>query len=227
MRLRDEGEPRSGAEDRPSHFLHIGLMVGGLLLGVLAWNRVLPLPRAESELFAILGVVAVLVGLARWILSLGGSRRFAGGVIVGLLALMGGGLWLALQEAEAQEQDEANDHALLLAVSSKELEAIRAALEAGADANASSDKVTALFLAAAKGSLEAVELLLSHGADPDRPTPSGSRMTPLAVAVANDHVDVARRLLEAGADPDAQSELGSPRQLCGDNAKMRALLSNH
>jgi outer membrane protein assembly factor BamB len=90
--------------------------------------------------------------------------------------------------------------ALFAAVRNTDVAAIKAALDKGADVNASHEGtgITPLWVAASKGKPEIVELLLSRGADPN------SRdgiwyQTPLSSAVGGGHVDIVKALLKAGA----------------------------
>ena len=77
---------------------------------------------------------------------------------------------------------------------------LKAALEAGADANVA-DRwgVTALSHAAARGDLAALGLLLDHDADPNKT--SGAGNSALMVAAARGHLEVVKALLDRGADP--------------------------
>jgi ankyrin repeat protein len=99
--------------------------------------------------------------------------------------------------AVAHAQDSA---ALFAAVQSSDLAAVRAALDAGADVNATGDYgMTALFYAADRGSEEIARLLLERGAEPNIvDTFYGS--TPLFSALNAGNTAVALLLLEHGAE---------------------------
>src|SRR5688572_9996161 len=99
----------------------------------------------------------------------------------------------------------AND--LFLAARTGDLEAVRAAVAAGANVDevlcywgvdSGREQETPLFAAAAAGHTEVVRYLLEAGADPDiRCLEDGTALT---IAPARDRVDVLRLLLDADAD---------------------------
>ncbi|MDI7864838.1 ankyrin repeat domain-containing protein [Rhizobiaceae bacterium n13] len=79
--------------------------------------------------------------------------------------------------------------------------AIIAALDAGADVNASDGSATPLYFAVKRGRLAAARLLIEHGADVNAPTQWGPA---LMAAVTKGRIELIRLLLENGADPNAQ-----------------------
>ena len=92
---------------------------------------------------------------------------------------------------------------LLDAARRGDTDAVRALLEAGADANlAQGDGLTALHLAAREGHLEVVRILINAGAETSATTRIGD-YTPLHLAGGTGHADVIGALLRAGADPTA------------------------
>ncbi|MDN4483858.1 ankyrin repeat domain-containing protein [Demequina lignilytica] len=95
----------------------------------------------------------------------------------------------------------APDIALKAAVVRGDLDAVRAALDGGADVLAAPGGSTALHVAARTGQAEAVALLLEAGADVGAREPDGD--TPLHLAAYADDGEVIALLVEAGADPDA------------------------
>jgi len=98
---------------------------------------------------------------------------------------------------------------LLLAARAGEVKEMNAALESGADANATGEAgITALMYAAASGHPEAVQRLLDAHASVN--TLAGpNNITALRIAVAAGSADAARHLLAAGADRDDMDVNGS------------------
>lgn len=94
--------------------------------------------------------------------------------------------------------------ALLTAVRKEHVEAARALLEAGADANEMSYDRSALEIAIQSGLEELVPLLLAGGARPD----GVGFSRPLAIAVQSGKVELMRSLLDAGADPNGANSYG-------------------
>jgi len=94
------------------------------------------------------------------------------------------------------------------AIRADDLAAVRAALTAGSDVEASSRRITPLALAAIRGNVDIVDALLAAGADPD--TPSLGRANALSMAVRSCHTgpDVIDTLIEAGADVENRSGVG-------------------
>ena len=89
-----------------------------------------------------------------------------------------------------------------------DLEAVRALLRDGADANgAQADGTTALHWAAMNDDVRIVEVLLYAGATV-KPTTRLGGYTPLHLASRNGHGDVVRALLEGGADPNGFTHTG-------------------
>jgi outer membrane protein assembly factor BamB len=94
--------------------------------------------------------------------------------------------------------------ALWAAVRNSDVKAIEAAIEKGADVNATNEiGITALWIAGGKGKLDVIEALLKHGADPSARDLIWYQ-TPLSSALGAGNVDVVKALLKAGAkDGDA------------------------
>ncbi len=80
--------------------------------------------------------------------------------------------------------------------------AITAALDAGADVNASDGTATPLYFAARGGHTEAAKLLIERGADANAETNLGS---PLQAAMAKRKIGLVNLLLEKGANPNSVS----------------------
>jgi ankyrin repeat protein len=96
--------------------------------------------------------------------------------------------------ADAAEQDD--------------VQAVRALLQRGADANAAQpDGLTALHWAALNGNREIADLLLYAGATLKPLTRVGG-YTPLHLAAQSGHAEIVGALLEAGADPDVLTGTG-------------------
>lgn len=98
------------------------------------------------------------------------------------------------------------DKALFDALAAEDLDAVRAALAAGADPDAERRKRSALATALAAGQADAARLLLAAGADP------GSAREHVLWAVS-EPLATLQRFLERGADPDAETYAGRPLQV--------------
>ena len=99
----------------------------------------------------------------------------------------------------------AMDPRLKEAVKRGDANAVRALLQAGADASATDpDGSTPLHLAAQMESVEIADLLLKAGADAT--AASRYKITPLALAASMGNAAIVERLLDAGADPNSTSE---------------------
>src|SRR5262245_43905980 len=111
----------------------------------------------------------------------------------------------------------------------KDVAAVRALLEKGADVNAAQgDGMTALHWAAHNGDAEMARMLMYAGAHVDAVTRNGN-YTPLHLASKTGSALVIKALLDAGADPNAASTTGgaTPLHLAaaqGDKASIEALL---
>jgi len=105
---------------------------------------------------------------------------------------------------------------LIAAAESGDLEAVRAALAAGADVDQVHTRVTgwqagepkrrvetALFIAAGDGHIEIVRTLLDAGADPDIICTDGGTALIVAAGHRDGRAEIVRLLLDAGADPIA------------------------
>jgi ankyrin repeat protein len=94
-----------------------------------------------------------------------------------------------------------------------DVDAVRAALAGGADANApQGDGMTALHWAASRGDVEMTGLLLYAGAHVEAVTRIGA-YAPLHVASRAGQAAVVRRLLEAGADAQARASVSGATPL--------------
>lgn len=112
--------------------------------------------------------------------------------------------------------------ALWAAARNEDPKALKAALEKGADVNATNEMgITALWIAAGKKNLEVIDLLLKAGADPS--VRDGIwYQTPLSQAVGGGNLEMAKKLLAAGAkDVDAALLGAVPR---ANMAMMRVVL---
>lgn len=84
---------------------------------------------------------------------------------------------------------------------------LRAALEAGASAEArAGDGSRLLAVAARRGRLEMAKILLAFGANPNADSPD--ELAPLSWAVLDGGRELTAALLEAGADPSAMDRMG-------------------
>ncbi len=110
--------------------------------------------------------------------------------------------------------------ALLEAVRAYDVNAARAALEAGADPDIrDGEDLTPLMIASGdpatpedQGNPELVRHLLSHGADPNARGGISGDETPLLKAAGSGAARAARLLLDAGAEPDGSSLLEAARR---------------
>ena len=96
------------------------------------------------------------------------------------------------------------DTSLMLAAYKKDLPAVQALIDKGAEIN--HPGWTALHYAAATGSLPIVRLLLDHDAYIDAESPN--KTTPLMMAARGGFREVVDYLLSQGADLEAKNELG-------------------
>jgi len=98
--------------------------------------------------------------------------------------------------------------ALMWAARAGAVDAMRALLDAGADANFADARNgwTPLLHAIHKRQVDAVRLLLERGADPNTPVHA---MTPLLMAASDPDPAVVQLLLEYGADPKVRGAGGS------------------
>jgi len=116
---------------------------------------------------------------------------------------------------------------LHIAAFAHNLDATRALLAAGADANelatASFAQVTPLGTAATFGAAEIVGLLLDHGADTERTSDHGN--TPLHSASANGNRAIVELLLANGANVAAATADGRTPADLAANDEIRALLT--
>ncbi|MGD2110194.1 MAG: ankyrin repeat domain-containing protein, partial [Phycisphaerae bacterium] len=104
----------------------------------------------------------------------------------------------AIHAALAAPFSDANEK-LLAAARAADVKAVKAAIDAGADVNATTEYgATPLFFAADRGNVEVVGLLLDRGAEVNA-TDSFYGATPLAWASMSGHAQVVRVLLKAGA----------------------------
>jgi ankyrin repeat protein len=87
------------------------------------------------------------------------------------------------------------------------LEAVRRAIEAGAEVDYRTEKgKTALMLAASNGHLDTVKLLVDYGAQIEQQDNFGT--TPIIVAATANKTETARYLAEKGADPTHKDSSG-------------------
>ena len=103
-----------------------------------------------------------------------------------------------LVTASATAGNEMRD-ALWAAVRAGDAEALRVALDRGAEVNAKNEMgVSALWIAASKGKLDVIQLLVERGADVN--VRDGIwYQTPLRLAVGSSHLEVAQFLIKSGA----------------------------
>ena len=119
-------------------------------------------------------------------------------------------LWIALpMAARGQEPQQPVQDRLFRAVATRDAAAVRSAVQAGADINASHPEAsprgaTPLSMAAFWGFDDMVETLLQLGADVNRTDDKGA--TPLVNALAAQHAAIARLLLDAGASTEGLDE---------------------
>jgi ankyrin repeat protein len=96
---------------------------------------------------------------------------------------------------------------LLSALESRDWEAVKQTLVAGANPNTNFAGETALHIATELGQEAVVTSLLQHGADPS-PKTRYYELTPLHTAADRGDVRIVRSLLEAGADNEARTNGG-------------------
>ncbi|HWE92898.1 MAG TPA: ankyrin repeat domain-containing protein [Tepidisphaeraceae bacterium] len=127
-------------------------------------------------------------------------------------------LWATLR-AEALAND-----ALMAAVKKKDLRALKASLQAGADPNStrngtrSETEMTPIAIAAQYGQWDMVDILLDHGADPRGQERYGC--DPLRLAAAACEPRIIKRLLQHGADAaavDVTNGNNTPLHLVADS----------
>ena len=99
---------------------------------------------------------------------------------------------------------------LLEAAQSGNLDALKAALDAGADINAGKNNLgpSSLFIASSEGHLDIVKELLSRGAIINMLDMLSGR-TALTVAITNNHLEVVRELLDRGANIEGRDMYGT------------------
>lgn len=85
--------------------------------------------------------------------------------------------------------------------------AIAAALDSGAEVDASDGTATPLYYSVWMGHIEAARLLIERGADVNAQTNLGP---PLMAAMGTDKMNLLKLLLDRGADPNANSRSESP-----------------
>jgi len=107
-----------------------------------------------------------------------------------------------------EEKDAANKHRLNKRLFKRDVEKIRAALEAGADPNDLRNDAghSVLSFHVEDKNIEIVALLLDHGAQPDFGSSVGH--TPLMAAARAGNLPLVKLLHEKGANLNAQSETG-------------------
>lgn len=136
------------------------------------------------------------------------------GILIGLVASLGGSALAQDQEAKrdsadtvTEPRDENGRTALMRAALKGDRTELLALIESGADVNAKSKSgVTALMLAAGEGHREVLQALLARGAHINAKT-SGN-YTPLMCAALNGQTKVVKMLLDAGADFSAKDNSG-------------------
>ncbi len=119
---------------------------------------------------------------------------------------------------------------LFEAIRSKKEDRVRAALDAGLDANArDKDGAPAIYAAANWGGPAIVRLLLDRGADPDAPTASGGH-TALMRAMVRPGTEIVEALIARGARVDAEDAWGGTALLAaarGGRVDLARLLLRH
>lgn len=110
------------------------------------------------------------------------------------------------EEPEEKHDERSPDELFLDAVKHGDVEAARAAINAGVDVNADLSGTTALIIAAQHGHVDMARLLLDHHADVN--AVAGGGFTALMNAAYYGHQDIVTLLLESGADANAQTENG-------------------
>ena len=118
---------------------------------------------------------------------------------------------------------------LMLAVMSRQIEAVRALLDQGAKVDARDEYgYTALTLAISRKQPDIARLLLDRGANPNVVSEIGMPLLPWAVMMEQN--DIARLLLERGADPNSCNSDGNPSlyvAVLDDNVELVRLLLEH
>jgi len=101
------------------------------------------------------------------------------------------------------------DGRLFTAIVDRDLNAVRKALDAGADVNArDADGTIPLHDVCYRGHLDLVRLLLDHGADVN--VRNNINQTPLDLACMRGRTDTVRLLLEKGAEVEPRNKLDRP-----------------
>jgi ankyrin repeat protein len=111
-------------------------------------------------------------------------------------------LLLAVDSASINNWDKNNSTPLIVAVEQFNLGIVRMLLEKGADINAHSQGVSALYMASSAGYSQVVSLLLDKGANVDLRT--DGHVTAIQIAIAKGHIETAMLLFEKGANINTQ-----------------------
>lgn len=174
-------------------------------------------PAAPSERPRTVRGLTILLTLAFALLFLAASTGMMG---------IGERRFFRLQQAvwaTLRSEAKAND-ALLAAVMKKDLQALKASLQAGADPNStrsggsSEIDMTPIVIAAQYSQWEIVDVLLDHGADPRGQERLGC--DPLRLAAAACEPRIMKRLIQRGADAAAVDVTSgnTPLHLVADSA---------
>ena len=115
---------------------------------------------------------------------------------------------------ELQEQ-------LTAAAGNGRVQKIKELLEAGANANATVDSISALQAAAGKGHFDAALLLLNNGADVNHYHAISG--TPLTHAIYGGHANVVALLLSRGANPNVDPDGGTPLSVAKKQKNLRII----
>ena len=120
-------------------------------------------------------------------------------------------LLLACLSVGLKANGQSADEALLSAVESADLPAVKASLDAGASASAATDQgASALFIAVQKKAPDIVQLLLDRGADVNAANAANIGATPLMWAIGTRDATIVNALLEADADVNIADVNGDP-----------------